>query len=745
MSKILTKSLIGSPDVSYSDAPLVSVPFSSVANRAKIRDLSKDMAPLFGINRIPVQQIIELQNESGPNGERVHAPLYDTDGLIRFVGDWTNANAANGPRIETSALTTDYVEITFYGTALNILMGLIGTGYNIVASIDGGPEGSNLVVTTGSSALAGRNYSPNVVVPIVSGLSLGIHTVKIRQAVASSLPFYGYEVINEVAQVSVVQGSIVRKQSRAGLESAISLSYKPSDLTGTRGGRVVLYSTGSKIATAVQPVDSVSKYLTNADHANEVLIRTHYPREFGAGRSDDFSTMTSSQSDRAFTLSDGTTNLLAYQSSIQTRNSMDALVAMTTSTFWTVTFVGTGLDIKAANNSAGTANYTLWVDGVNQGTVAGGSTSVRTIKLCSGLPYGTHTVQIVNNVGNAAELDLFAFNVYGPKKPETPAGAVELADYCVMADYSISTNGNTNSISQGVLRKNATREMLYSGTWSFTSDPTLTSTGYYVGSTTAGSYVEYTFFGTGVEWVFKTNSALAHNLTISIDGSSNLSGYTTQYVAASTGTTFTASTGTLTGTSAGQGHAQISIRGLTLGLHKIRVTQNTTTNTCTHEAFDVIVPIHSMVDAKTSFQSTSLVGSCSMLDSRILSTSQKSKLLAIANGIANYTTTTTVGMPVQDLGLVIKTDGGRFLIKYDVITHHNIAGGATITSLYINGIRYGAPRVLEHDAAGRPRQVEDTFVVDLPAGSFKIDVYISTGSGTLSVYQDERKLIVVEL
>jgi hypothetical protein len=143
MSKILTKSLIGSPDVSYSDAPLVSVPFSSVANRAKIRDLSKDMAPLFGINRIPVQQIIELQNESGPNGERVHAPLYDTDGLIRFVGDWTNANAANGPRIETSALTTDYVEITFYGTALNILMGLIGTGYNIVASIDGGPEGSN--------------------------------------------------------------------------------------------------------------------------------------------------------------------------------------------------------------------------------------------------------------------------------------------------------------------------------------------------------------------------------------------------------------------------------------------------------------------------------------------------------------------------------------------------------------------------------------------------------------------------
>jgi hypothetical protein len=100
---------------------LISVPATTIVGRAKIPDLANDFRASFGVERIPVQSIYQLQNEFGPNGEIVWAAVNDDRGLIRFVGGgWGLLNDSSGVR-PGSFVATDYLEITFYGTGLNIL------------------------------------------------------------------------------------------------------------------------------------------------------------------------------------------------------------------------------------------------------------------------------------------------------------------------------------------------------------------------------------------------------------------------------------------------------------------------------------------------------------------------------------------------------------------------------------------------------------------------------------------------
>jgi hypothetical protein len=67
-------------------SPGVGQFLSSIIGRASIPDIANDFRASLGIERIPVQQIMLLQNEFGPNGEPVYGALNDTRGLIRFVG-----------------------------------------------------------------------------------------------------------------------------------------------------------------------------------------------------------------------------------------------------------------------------------------------------------------------------------------------------------------------------------------------------------------------------------------------------------------------------------------------------------------------------------------------------------------------------------------------------------------------------------------------------------------------------------
>lgn len=304
MSKVFSKQIIGDSNISYSDAALISVPNTSIVNRAPIRDLANDMGTRMGIERIPTQVIYPLQNEFGATGEPVFAVVNDDRNLIRFVGTWLSGINTSG-QIPNTTINGDYVEITFYGTGLNLLVQPRTVTTPLSITVDGV---ASTAINSGSlsNGLDGRNYASNTVLVVTSGLNLGIHTVKIAANFTTgttNLGVHGFEILNTASTIRINAGSLIKDQMRFTLNAAQTLAYKPSTLTSTRGGRVVVYNQGGTIGQAVQAVDASPLNLTSANHANEEVVRTYHWREFGASRTanDDFTTpMTGS--DRAFTL-----------------------------------------------------------------------------------------------------------------------------------------------------------------------------------------------------------------------------------------------------------------------------------------------------------------------------------------------------------------------------------------------------------------------------------------------------------
>ena len=572
--------------------PAAGVFHSTIVGRARMVDLSNDLLPRMGTERIQIQQIMQVSGEMGPANQIVSKPVNDKFDQIRFVGDWRATTTTNGSKILSSATfnITDYAEVTFYGTGLNLLTLYDGTVQNTVYSINGATEVGNIHPASNSSVISARNYSPNQVVLVVSGLALGTYTIKLRNNSASvDTHIAGFEILNESSSVKIATGSALVNGallSSSALVSSAHNSEFESGTLGTRGGRVVVYmKTDGTIGKAVQPTDASSLTLTSTNHANEEVIRNYFWREFGAGRVDDFSTLGSSPSVRAFTLDDGTTTLAMSSGQSAIIGKYDSLVAPSINNSITLTFVGTGLDLQAVDNNTGTETgmCNILIDGTSAGqltTTGAGSGGSKVYKIASGLPYGTHTVKFLTPVTNTVFSRYFTnFIVYGPKKPTLPSGAIELADYNVMANYVTSSAGALTK-SSGTLAKAATREITYLGaSWVVASDST-TSTGLSVESNVLNDYAGYTFTGTGVELRTTLIQNYEYNLTLLVDGSALNAGTnvgsSSQLVAGtSTGITLSAA-GLLSGTNSGstQIGAIISIAGLSFGTHTIRVTNS---------------------------------------------------------------------------------------------------------------------------------------------------------------------------
>ena len=170
---------------------LISVPNTTIVGRASIPDLANDLNTIGPINRIPTEIIAEIQNEYGTSGRKVYGLVGDKDNLFRAVGSFTNVSGTTGNAIQTST-SSDFIEIVFYGTGLNLLINQLSS-LDIRATVDAGSEGSNLY-TAGSSVLTAKNYSPNTVLSVSSGLTAGIHTIKIRTANTATFMIHGFEV-----------------------------------------------------------------------------------------------------------------------------------------------------------------------------------------------------------------------------------------------------------------------------------------------------------------------------------------------------------------------------------------------------------------------------------------------------------------------------------------------------------------------------------------------------------------------
>jgi hypothetical protein len=168
----------------------------------------------------------------------------------------------------------------------------------------------------------------------------------------------------------------------------------------------------------------------------------------------------------------------------------------------------------------------------------------------------------------------------------------EVADYNVMANYAIAANAAIGTVPTGAMRKFGCREATFVGTWvAPTIDAISFNGGLDIRTITSGSYVEYSFWGTGVEFRTFFATSGAYSQTYSIDGSTNLSAYTAALITTTTGISFTPATGALAGTASGSNPGLIRITGLPLGLHKIKVLSNSVA-ILRVDAFDVITPIH---------------------------------------------------------------------------------------------------------------------------------------------------------
>jgi len=320
--------------------------------------------------------------------------------------------------------------------------------------------------------------------------------------------------------------------------------------------------------------------LDDTDHTNESLTRKINYTEFGRDRADDWSTIGAGSNYRSFVLDDGTTTLVG--NNVVSAGAQKGFRNTENTGYFTLTFVGTGLDVsRIAHDTLGGASDADVTDVVIDGVVVGTSQTIlagkNITKICSGLPYGTHTVKFDLNGEGGRDVYYEDFIIYGPKKPELPENAVEIAEYNVLADYAAlsSTEHDVNEdMSVGVMRKSSTREGIsVGGGWSSGNHDDANLIDFWgVYTSTNGDYIERTFWGTSFDWrIWGQSAGNTGDFQASLNGNTDFSSYTTSTIGSEV--SFTAATGTYNGTVSNNGVRGLSVSGLPLGLHTVRFTK----------------------------------------------------------------------------------------------------------------------------------------------------------------------------
>lgn len=673
----------------------VTSPFTDIVNRAKV---DASLKTVFGVERIHVNSLNLLPKEQGPNGERVYEPD-NGDARVRFFGNVNTVFGAFGlcPYLVD---TTGGFEVTFYGTGLNILTISDSAARSIDWWLDGASQGT-LSISGTSDVIANRNTKSSQIINLAKGLSLGWHTIKAVRNATNSY-FFGFEIVNESAQMTVKAGKAHGNGYEYDLASDQLIDYNlgfdnVADINvGTRGGRVITYldPVDGTVKKRLTKTDASQLNLGSADHTNETPYRIINFREFGRERGDDISTLTTSRSDRAFTLDDGTTTLVGNDVIIDGGAGYGGMYVDVSTGFITITFVGTGLDVDIdASGARGTTTFS--VDGSSIGTKTTPAAFERTrYKIVSGLPYGTHTVKITTTSNSD---NYYNFIVYQPKKPTLPEGAIELADYNVMADYVNADTSGTDSalkLSDGVLRKHATREFIYTGTWSVVLDLNVRG-GFTVQSTTTNDYIEYTFFGTGIE-IGGFGSGGAVSAQLSIDGALYTGAATNRDGDGGASGSWTSGTSTWS-TPTGYG-SRLQVSGLSLGIHTIKLEIIAgAANTLNIVSLDIITPINS---AHTTFGSLSMKdirNFDSMKDVNKIVDQDSTKVYCHANFYAAGANASSI-FKSKNISQILKPTVGNHIFYFEepmidnryvaMIHGESRAESGRVGSTYIDHIRY---------------------------------------------------------
>lgn len=729
-----------SGELDHVTLPKIVAPFSTVQNRALIPDFTQDLSVKLGTERITTHRLILMQNENGPNGEAVNSPLNDKFNRIRFVGPWHTLTDNNGPRVENFINGSGYIEVTFYGTGLNVLTLVNGGGQDMRVSVNGGSEGAN-IYPSATGVFNNQRYANNTKLNAVKDLAPGLYTVKLRVNNFFTT-IHGFEILNQNAanNLIILPGSQYikgRKKTHTVLEAKPYNSGFESGTLGTKGGRVLIYQKpDGSIASAVTPVDASALTLGSTNHANEEMARQYFVTEFMAGRNDDFSgenaALWTTGSGVSYTLDDNETTLIGSATTrmlgygyLNPQNNGDHV---------TFHFVGCGIDL-ILNQSGATNTSDIYLDGVHLGTgsanVAAGADVIK--KVASGLPYGSHTVKIVT-VSSVNNLSVKAFKVYRPKTPALPANCAAITAYNINANFVANATMGRETMSTGVIRKSNRREWVPVGSWNITPD-TGRVTGYQFYTTANGAYAEFTFIGTGFDFRFANDNGQSPDWTVSVDGNSNLSAYTTSLYANGS-VSFTPATGNIAGTfGAFQGGQGLTVSGLTHDVHTVRITRNTGA-TMYIEALDIITPISSQKDnGPFSLNNTLTVGSESLEDLRKFSKKDVITRKARAQGLAmsaSPATSATTAVPMPDMNGTITTKTGIIRVSYSAILTN--AGGAFVsTEIIVNSERYG-PQKAAIDGTNR-QTISDSLEIEVGPGTHT--VYIGWYVNGSSVNADD--------
>lgn len=564
---------------------------TTIQNRAPV---TRSMKAIAGIEYIHIMGIKPISNEFGPNGEAVFTSDNNSRN-IRFVGDWTTTSGTTG----TSPITTTighYIEHTFWGTGINLLTRASGS-FDFRASLDGGAEGANIFTTGYSAVLDARNYAPKARVTLYSGLSLGWHTVKIRNATAASqFHCFGFEILNERTDLAVYQGSGMARGKTYITDSMLTSAFNIG-ISGIKGARVVKYIKDGLLQTAVTEVAATAKYLANTDHTNEEAFRKINFREFGANRADDFSTLGASTTERAYTLDDESTTLVGGSVWADV-NGM--IMGNIINGFTTLTFTGSGLDIITLTNGSPGDTIAVYVDGVYVGDLPPAVTLTKPllVKVCSGLPYGSHSVKF-RNTSDLSDRYVQDFIIYQPEKPAHDG--FEVMDFNVLADFVPNTSAGTFATgitaSTGILRKMNVRGMTYVGTFTLGAINNNFPSGYAEASTQAnGNYIEYTFWGKGYDHRFFEQTARAALVNVTLNGLPLTTANFPTALTANTGNgvSMNLATGVLDMQATSSiGFGGVSVYNLPLAKYTLRFTKGDALATVLEAScIDIITPIH---------------------------------------------------------------------------------------------------------------------------------------------------------
>ena len=785
--------------------------YSSIQNRASITDITQDLKVRFGLERIPFQNLYQINSEAGPSGEAVWGLTNDNLGLVRFVGGGWRSDIENSGQATASFSQNDYLEVTFYGTGLNLLTANDVASRDYRVSVDGGISGANIYPGV-STVITDLNYNSNIVVQAISGLALGVHTVRVLNNSANTMWLSGVEIINQNATstnltvnpgIGYVEAKRLNTNSQQafGIDSMVntyqftlssgsasvgaiytnnSQTFQVVDFdavnsfltcagtgaptatgnlvklsgTGTdplpftfvanKGGRVlVCQDSNGEITTEWNPTSYQFLTLANANHSNEELARAFSPTEFRSDIANDFSDTTAGSTQRGFVLSDSATTLFSSGSQVVTSalgtNRYGLSFSVGNAIFFT--FVGTGLDVELEIGPLETSTITIFINGATIGnlTYTAGSGLI-TYKIASGLAYGTHSVAITASA--PTQLLLTRYLVYQPKKPTLPSGAIELADYNLVARpfVNIATAGVDRS-ARGVLRNSAMHEVTYSGTWT-RNLVTNTIGQFHCRTSTATSYFEYTFFGTGFDIRLSTPNAVAGNYTMTIDGVApslvNFPASTSGFYGGITG--FTQATGVITTDTSGTNASGMWISGLPLGLHRVRVTYNSGTWLAL-EAIDVIAPIHSfnLTTPYVEYNSIS-IASREISDQRAFSAIkenylQQKNVAQVSKAYTTPTTTSTTPVTLPLMNLVHTNNSGKVLASYAVRVANSTLNQDVFVSLFVDGVDQD-PTSFGYCATSATANADSIIsvsrVVNVSPGthSFALYWYVTAGTGS---------------